>query len=159
MRITLLSRKVWAAVGLSTVILGVGCSAPSAPSPPPNSPASATTIAGRWDLVSLDHKSLPLLLTNPSAGQPGLYVVEGHIVFEPNGTYRKWVVQQVQGQAKRDSVIFVSSYTAQAFPTLTVMLQIDPGINEGSGGIAGGVLSITYTDFLDWWDEMYVRAR
>ena len=156
MPITHVTRMERAVAGIvAACAAAVACSSSLAPD---DAPVTAATIVGRWDLQTLDHKRLPVrVYHDPLTGQDS-YVVEAHLVLDADGTYRRWGVTQVLGQARRDSVVFVSTYAFRATPTPTITLRIDPG-NEGSGRFADRELSITYTDFLDWWDETFVRSR
>jgi hypothetical protein len=140
---------------LVAAIFVAGCAATSEPA---DRPVTAATFVGRWDLQTVDHRRLPVATGASRLTGESTYVVEGHLILESDGTYRRWSVNQVPGHARRDSVIFVSSYTFQATPTPSITLRINPPINEGSGVFENGVLSFTYTDFLNWWDDTFVRS-
>ena len=167
MAVRRLLRKRNATVGLAAGVLVVACTVTTEPagkplsSPGPNPrPAAptpdpaASTIVGRWDLLTLDHKPLPVEVGRTQTGQ-SVYAVEGHLVFAADGTYRRWTV--TQAAAHRDSVIFVSSYVFDATATPSLTLRIDAN-NQGIGVLRSGILSLTYVDFLDWWDETLARA-
>lgn len=131
---------------LAAGMIVIGCTAPSEtakPIPAPPFVPTASTIVGRWDLQTIDHKNLP-------------NGMEGHLILASDGTYRRWTVTQEGG--RRDSVIFGSSYLFQAAPTPTVTFRLD-ALNQGTGVFGGGVLSITYVDFLDWPDETWIRSQ
>jgi hypothetical protein len=147
------SRKVLA-IGLAAGVLVVGCGSASEPADSSAKTGSApSTVVGRWNLLTLDHRSLPVEVYRSPTGE-SVYAVEGHLILEADGTHRRWTV--TQGAGRRDSVILVGSYVFQTVPAPTIALRIDSN-NQGVGVLSAGTLSISYTDFLDWWDESWVR--
>jgi hypothetical protein len=120
----------------------------------------------RYDLQTVGGLSLP---RDYSGGGTSWSIVGGHYLLFDDGIYAFCYVSTAAPGAPRDSILTGGSYTTESATTLRFYLA--PGSYPRStfyqqlgglfatGTVGGDRMSMKYTDWLDFEDEVYVSAR